>query len=184
MKQRALFLDRDGVININHGYVHEPERFDFIDGIFELCRYAQHLGYLLIVVTNQSGIGRGYYTEYDFLNLTEWMKQQFTDRGIHIDAVYFCPDHPEHGQGQYRRDSDCRKPKPGMILKAIREFDIDPGSSVLIGDKESDITAGRAAKITNLILLTNRTTENNSSGHKISCLQEAIELLNINEIEK
>jgi D-glycero-D-manno-heptose 1,7-bisphosphate phosphatase len=156
MKRRALFLDRDGVINVNHGYVHTPENFDFIDGIFDVCRQAQRLGYLLIVVTNQAGIGRGYYTEEDFLHLTEWMKQQFRQQGITIDAVYFCPDHPEHGQGQYRRDSDCRKPKPGMILKAIEQFDIDPSSSVLIGDKESDMTAGQSAKISKLIFLSEK----------------------------
>lgn len=156
MKRRALFLDRDGVINVNHGYVHTPEKFDFIDGIFDVCRHAQHLGYLLIVVTNQAGIGRGYYSEDDFLHLTEWMKQQFRHQGINIDAVYFCPYHPEHGRGQYRRDSDCRKPKPGMILKAIDEYDIDPSSSILIGDKESDMAAGEAAGISKLLFLSDQ----------------------------
>lgn len=177
MKRRALFLDRDGVINVNHGYVHTPENFDFIDGIFDVCRHAQHLGYLLIIVTNQAGIGRGFYTEDDFLRLTEWMKQQFRYQGININAVYFCPDHPEHGQGQYRRDSDCRKPKPGMILKAIEQFNIDPSTSVLIGDKESDITAGRAAKIETLMLLTNESITATANCSRLSSLYEACNLI-------
>lgn len=177
MKRRALFLDRDGVINVNHGYVHTPEKFDFIDGIFDLCRHAQHLGYLLIVVTNQAGIGRGYYTEADFLGLTDWMKQQFKHQGVNIDAVYFCPDHPEHGLGQYRKDSDCRKPKPGMFLKAIEQFDIDPSSSVMIGDKESDITAGRAAKVKTLMLLTNESITATVNCITVSSLYEACNLL-------
>lgn len=149
---RALFLDRDGVININHGYVHKPENFDFVEGIFEICRTAQERGYLLIVVTNQAGIGRGYYTEQTFLDLTSWMKQQFSNQGVVISGVYFCPDHPVHGLGQYKRESPFRKPAPGMILAAAQDYNIDLATSVLIGDKGSDIQAGRAAGIRDNIL--------------------------------
>lgn len=143
----ALFLDRDGVINIDHAYVHRPEEFEFIDGIFTLCRKAKQLGYLIIVITNQAGIGRGYYTEGDFLKLTDWMNDTFLDEGVTIDKVYFCPYHPEHGVGEYKRESDCRKPEPGMIIKAVEEHDIDLSRSVLVGDKESDIKAGLTAGV-------------------------------------
>lgn len=147
MTRRALFLDRDGVINVDHDYVCRREQFEFIDGIFELCRSAAELGYLIIVVTNQAGIGRGYYSEQEFLDLTEWMCGVLWDRGAPIGKVYFCPFHPEHGIGRYKADSVDRKPGPGMILQAAQEFDIDLKTSVLVGDKETDIQAGVAAGI-------------------------------------
>lgn len=146
-RRPALFLDRDGVINVDHAYVGKQEDFEFVDGIFELCRSAKELGYLIFVVTNQAGVGRGYYTEQDFLNLTDWMSDGFKMQGINIDKVYFCPSHPEHGIGKYKVDSPNRKPNPGMILQAIDEFEIDLARSVLVGDKESDIQAGIAAGV-------------------------------------
>ena len=143
----ALFLDRDGVINIDHAYVCRQEDFEFVDGIFELCRNAKRLGYLIFVITNQAGIGRGYYTEQDFLRLTDWMCGRFATEGAVIDRVYFCPFHPEHGVGHYKADSPFRKPGPGMILQARDEFDVDLARSVLVGDRESDIQAGIAAGV-------------------------------------
>ncbi|MEQ1527198.1 MAG: HAD family hydrolase [Gallionella sp.] len=144
---RALFLDRDGVINIDHAYVCTQDEFQFIDGIFEVCRCAQELGYLIFVITNQAGIGRGYYTEQTFLNLTDWMCGAFKSEGVSIDKVYFCPFHPEHGVGRYKIDSPFRKPGPGMILQAAAEFGVDLKHSILLGDKESDIGAGLAAGV-------------------------------------
>ncbi len=144
-RHRALFLDRDGVINVEKNYVHRIEDFEFMDGIFELCRQAQELGFRLVVITNQAGIGRGYYTEDDFSRLTRWMLERFAERGIGIDRVYHCPYHPTAGIGEYRRDSFDRKPNPGMILKAAEELRLDLARSVLVGDKESDLQAGRAA---------------------------------------
>lgn len=143
----ALFLDRDGVINIDHAYVSKPEDFEFVEGIFELCRAAKQLGYLIFVVTNQAGIGRGYYTELDFLKLSDWMCGVFKAQGVDIDKVYFCPSHPEHGVGQYKVDSHYRKPGPGMILQAVDEFGVDLTRSMLVGDKETDIQAGVAAGV-------------------------------------
>jgi D-glycero-D-manno-heptose 1,7-bisphosphate phosphatase len=152
--QRALLLDRDGVINADHGYVFQQSEFRFIDGIFELCRFARQQGFLVLVVTNQAGIGRGYYTEEDFLCLTAWMCQIFVEAGAPIEKVYFCPTHPEHGLGEYRRVSAFRKPGPGMILQAAREYGLDLGASVLVGDKESDMLAGAAAGVgCNLLFL-------------------------------
>jgi len=146
-KRRALFLDRDGVINVDHGYVYQPEQFEFIEGIFELCQYAVQREYLIFVVTNQAGIGRGYYTEQKFHELTRWMCEEFSKRNINIKHVYFCPYHEEYGVGEYKKHSIDRKPEPGMILQAAKEFDIDLANSVLVGDKETDIQAGIAAGI-------------------------------------
>jgi D-glycero-D-manno-heptose 1,7-bisphosphate phosphatase len=152
-KAKALFLDRDGVINIDRSYVHSPDEFHFTDGIFELCRAAQILGYLLIVVTNQAGIARGYYTESAFLDLTDWMIHRFAERQIQIARVYYCPYHPVHGVGGYKRDSADRKPRPGMLLRARADFDLDLASSVLVGDTLSDIHAAKAAAVGLRILL-------------------------------
>lgn len=146
-RHQALFLDRDGVINIDHAYVCKQENFEFVADIFDLCRTAKQHGYLIFVVTNQAGIGRGFYTEQDFLKLTEWMCGIFNAHGVVIDKVYYCPFHPEHGIGHYKIDSPHRKPAPGMILQAAHEFDVDLAISVLVGDKESDIQAGVAAGV-------------------------------------
>ena len=133
--RKALFLDRDGVINVEKHYLHKIEDFEFIPGIIEVMRQYQQEGYALVVVTNQSGIGRGYYTEEAFWQLTEWMNQSLAVYGVIIDGVYFSPYHPEKGVGEYRRESDCRKPGPGMLLKAAEEMELDLGASMLLGDK-------------------------------------------------
>lgn len=140
--KKALFLDRDGVINVDKAYVFRIDDFEFIPGIFELCRKYRSEGYLIIVITNQAGIARGLYTEKDFEELTLWMTDQFRDRGIEIAKVYHCPHHP-----YFTGPCDCRKPEPGMLLHAVRDFDLDISQCVLIGDKESDLEAGRRAGI-------------------------------------
>ena len=143
----ALFLDRDGVINVDHGYVHKPEQVSFIPGIFELVARARAAGMAVVVVTNQAGIGRGYYSEADFLAFTAWMQAAFERRGAPIDRVYFCPDHPEHGLGAYKRDTPMRKPGPGMLLQAAQELQLDLARSVMVGDTENDMLAGIAAGV-------------------------------------
>lgn len=145
--RRALFLDRDGVINVNHGYVWTPERTDFIEGIFDLVRLAREKAYRIIVVTNQAGIARGYYSEQQFKNYMAWMGQVFKERGAALDAVYYCPHHPTEGIGDYLKTCECRKPAPGMILQAQREHGIELEKSIMIGDKLSDIIAANAAGI-------------------------------------
>lgn len=152
--RKALFLDRDGVINVEKNYVYRIEDFEFMPGIFDLCATARDLGFRLIVITNQAGIGRGYYTETDFQQLSAWMLEQFRANGIEIDRVYHCPYHPTAGVGAYRQESFDRKPNPGMILKAQKDFDLELSQCALIGDKSSDIEAGRAAGVGHLVKLT------------------------------
>ncbi len=156
--RRALLLDKDGVINIDHGYVCSAERTEFIGGIFDLCGMASRLGYLVVLVTNQAGIGRGYYTEDDFHAYMRWLRTEFQKRGTQIDAVKYCPHHPVHGRGAYRCVCACRKPAPGMIIEARDEFDLDLAHSILVGDKASDLEAGQRAGVGTRIqaLLANR----------------------------
>jgi D-glycero-D-manno-heptose 1,7-bisphosphate phosphatase len=152
-EKRALFLDRDGVINVDHGYVCTPERTEFVEGIFDLCRLASQRGYLVVVITNQAGIARGYYSEQEFLAYMNWMRSAFAERGARLDAVYYCPHHPVEGKGQYLRACDCRKPAPGMILAAERDLGLDLSRSVFVGDSLSDVQAGAAAGVGTCIRL-------------------------------
>ncbi len=140
--QKALFLDRDGVINVEKDYLYKIDDFEFIDGIFDLCKYYLNEEYIIIVVTNQSGIARNYYTEDDFNKLTRWMSSQFLKEGIKISRVYHCPHHPD-----ISGSCSCRKPKPGMLLEAQKEFNLNLENSLIIGDKERDIEAGLNAGV-------------------------------------
>lgn len=146
-KRKALFLDRDGVINVNHGYVHTADATDWVPGIFELVRQAHLQDYLPVVVTNQAGIGRGYYSEDDFLAYTAWIHGCFAARGTPLLATYWCPHHPQAGTGNYNVACHCRKPAPGMLLAAIERFDIDPARSLLLGDSATDVAAAQAAGV-------------------------------------
>lgn len=157
----ALFLDRDGVINFNYGYVHKPENFDFLPEIFDLCRFANQRNYLVILVTNQSGIGRGFYTEKQFHELTSWMIDSFKEKNIIIDGVFYSPFHPKHGKGKYLLKEDTRKPGSGMFEEAFRAFNINKDNSIMIGDKITDIEAGQLAGIKNNLLLSNNTSKLN-----------------------
>ena len=179
-QKRAVFLDRDGVINVNHGYVHDTENFEFIDGIFEVARAAHASGYKLIVITNQSGIGRGYYSEQQFNQLTEWMCNEFLNAGAPIEKVYFSPFHPTAGLGAYKKDDVSRKPRPGMINQAQREMNLDLRSSILIGDNASDIQAGIAAGIGSNILFSQKQPPEltGRSYHIIKILREALPFIN------
>ena len=139
---KALFLDRDGVVNVDKGYVYLRKQFEFSESIFDLCRKYASEGYIILIITNQAGIAKGLYTEVDFKKLTAWMLKQFRKHGIIISKVYHCPHHPD-----IDGLCECRKPAPGMILQAIREFDLDISECILIGDKETDLEAGRRAGI-------------------------------------
>lgn len=137
LMQKVLFLDRDGVINVEKDYLYKIEDFEFIDGIMDLCHYYQSESYKIIVVTNQSGIAREYYNEVDFSILSLWMVEEFAKFGVTISAVYHCPHHPS-----ISGICDCRKPNPGMLIEANKKFSIDFENSLIIGDKERDIEAG------------------------------------------
>jgi len=151
--RRAAFLDRDGVINVDHGYVHRREDFRFVPGTLAACAQLHRLGFVLVVVTNQSGIGRSLYDEDDYRRLTEWMRGEFAAAGAPLAGVYHCPHHPQAVLPQYRHACDCRKPAPGMLLAAARELSLDLGRSVLFGDKASDIEAAVAAGVPQRVLL-------------------------------
>jgi D-glycero-D-manno-heptose 1,7-bisphosphate phosphatase len=143
--RRAVFLDRDGVVNVNHGYVHSAAETQWVNGIFTLARTARSAGYALVVVTNQAGIGRGYYTSDDFVAYTKWVHGEFAAHGAPLLATYYCPHHPTEGVGAFRTECECRKPQPGMLLKAAAQWNIDLRSSMLLGDHVSDIAAAAAA---------------------------------------
>ena len=149
----ALFLDRDGVINHELGYLHDPADVLFVDGIIPLCQSAQALGYKLVVVTNQSGIARGFYTEAQFHRLMDFIRAELAKHSVTLDAVYFCPYHPVHGIGEYQREHPDRKPSPGMLLRAAEELAIDLSKSVLVGDRCSDIAAANSAGLWQAFLL-------------------------------
>ena len=134
---KALFLDRDGTINVDYGYVYQIEKFEFINGIFELCQKAQEKGYLIIVITNQSGIARNYYKDEDFYILNKFMIDEFASKGIKITDVFYCPD----------LDGERRKPNCGMFIEAKEKYNIDMKASISLGDNERDIEAAQKAGV-------------------------------------
>lgn len=173
MGKKIIFLDRDGVINHEVGYLHKIEDFRFIDGVFAACLYFQSLGYKIVVVTNQSGIGRGYYQVQDFEAVNTWMLTQFKAQGVNILDVFFCPHGPEDG-------CECRKPKPGMLLQAKEKHDIDMPKSWMIGDKEADVKAANAAGIGHTILVKsghNIDEQNSNAEHILDSIKQAQEVV-------
>ena len=146
---QAIFFDRDGTLNEEVGYLWEIEKFKWIDGAREAIKLCNERGLLAVVVTNQSGIARGLYTAREVDNLHAFMQRELSEIGAHIDAFYYCPHHPD-----FSGECDCRKPKPGMILRACRELDINPAQSILFGDSTRDIEAAEAAGLLDGILFT------------------------------
>ena len=141
-ENKAVFLDRDGVINKDFGYVYKIEDFHMYDEVIPALKKLQDAGFKLIVITNQSGIGRGYYTEEDFKRVNDYMIKKLNENGVNIDKVYYCPHHPNGVIPKYKVVCNCRKPATGMIEEGIRDFNINTAKSFLIGDKETDIEAG------------------------------------------
>ena len=147
--RKTLFLDRDGVININHGYVYQQENFEFIKGIFSLCQQAQKKGYQIMIVTNQSGIAREYYSKPEFQQLSHWLEHEFYKKGIIVKQTLHCPHHPK-----FSHTCTCRKPKTGMIFKAQRRFKANLAQSIMIGDSLSDMQCAQRAKIKKSVFFT------------------------------
>ena len=170
---KVIFLDRDGVVNQEVGYVYKTSAFKFIDGIFQACQYFQSHGYKMVIITNQSGISRGYYSENDFKILTEWMLKQFLIEDINILDVLHCPHGPESR-------CSCRKPSPGMLLRAKSLYNIDMQYSWMIGDKEEDIKTANAAGINNTILVKSGHAideQNSNAKYILKSIQESIEII-------
>lgn len=145
--QRAVFLDRDGVINVDHGFVHKVEDFHFVPGSADAMRRLQAAGWRLVVVTNQSGLARGLYAMADYERFTAHLQNQLAAHGVRVDALLHCPHLPDAEVAAYRMQCDCRKPGPGMLLRAARELSLDLGASAIVGDRLSDVQAGRAAGV-------------------------------------
>jgi len=151
MARPAVFLDRDGTLNVEKEYLHRWEDWEWIPGAIDAIRRLNEAGYLVIVTTNQSGVARGYYAEADVERLHRQVDEDLAHHGAHIDAYYYCPHHPQYGE---IRDCDCRKPEPGMLLAAAREHDIDLEHSFMIGDKAADVEAALAVGATPILVLT------------------------------
>lgn len=143
--RKAVFLDRDGTLNEEVQYLHRPEDFAFIPGAAESVRRLREAGYLAIVVTNQSGVARGYFSEAAVLELHRHIQRELSAAGTAIDAFYFCPHHPDAVKAEYRRNCDCRKGKPGMLLQAAQDHNLDLGASWMVGDKLADVEAALRA---------------------------------------
>lgn len=143
----AAFLDRDGVLNVDAGYVHRVDQFRWIDGAKEAVRLLNDRGYYVFVVTNQAGVARGYYAEDAVRSLHDWMARELAALGAHVDRFEYCPDHPEAVLDAYRRDNPRRKPGPGMLLDCLGAFTVDLSRSFLIGDRQSDLEAAAAAGV-------------------------------------
>ena len=147
MSKPAIFLDRDGVINEDTGYVSQVDDFHFLPGVIEALQLLKKKGYLLIVVTNQSGIARGYYTEEQMQTLHDWLQAELAKRDAKIDQIYHCPFHEDGTIPRYTKDSYDRKPKPGMLIRAMTDFPVIKERSFLIGDKQADLEAAKAAGV-------------------------------------
>lgn len=181
-KRRAVFLDRDGTINLEKDYLYRPEDLEFIPGAPQAIARLNQAGLLVIVVTNQSGVARGYFSVEDVNRLHQSMQQRLVEVGAHIDAFYLCPHHPDKGLGAYRGDCECRKGKPGMLIQAAVEWDIDLPGSFMVGDKESDLAAGIAAGCRSFLVttgygeeqrsfaLTHNVAVCNDLGQAVSCI--------------
>ena len=179
MQNRGLLLDRDGVINVDHGYVGHTDKFQFRDGLFPFLRRAQDAGYRLAIVTNQSGIARGYFTVDDFNNLTAWMFKGLSAEGISIERVFVCFEHIDGKIPEYTRDSFWRKPNPGMVLEAVQKLRLDPARSALLGDKLTDMETAQRGGIKKCLWLSNKSEDRMEGVTTVGDFAEAAKALQL-----
>lgn len=183
--RKCIFLDRDGNINVEKDYLHKVEDFEFEEGALEAIRSFSETEYLIVVVTNQSGIARGYYTEEDLMKLHEYLGKRVEEAGGRIDGYYYCPHHPEKGIGEYKKECDCRKPEPGMFLAAKKDFDIDFENSIMVGDKMSDVEAGRRLGMRGILVRTGHgLSEEKKAGRDIEVYDSLYEFSRVFKSER
>jgi D-glycero-D-manno-heptose 1,7-bisphosphate phosphatase len=180
--RRAVFLDRDGTVNEEREYLFRIEDFTFIPGVPAAIRRLNEAGWLVVVVTNQSGVARGYYGEADVGRLHRHIQDELAAAGARIDGFYLCPHHPSEGIGEYRRDCDCRKGRPGMLLQAAAELGIDLARSYMVGDKVADVEAAEGAGCTPLLVLTGYGAEESrrlpaQRARRFAALPEAVDFV-------
>ena len=178
MSKPAVFIDRDGTINVEKNYLHRYEDWEWTPGAINAIKVLNDAGFLVIVVTNQAGVARGMYGEDDILRLHEQVDRELASHGAHVDGYYYCPHHPDHGE---TRECECRKPEPGMLLEAQRDHDIDMNSSYMIGDKLSDVEAGMAAHVKSILVTTGYGAEAAAKlppdAHTAANLSEAVQMI-------
>lgn len=150
-RSKAVFFDRDGTLNVDTGYLHDKADFVWIEGAIEAIKRCRQAGFLVIVVTNQSGVARGYYTERDVNELHEWMNYELAQYGTRIDRFYYCPHHPVATVAAYQKNCHCRKPHTGMIDAACADFNIDRNRSWLVGDRPTDMQTAEAAGLRGIL---------------------------------
>ena len=184
MSNKAIFLDRDGTINVDKGFVYKISDFEFLPGAIEGLKLLQEAGFLLIIITNQSGIARGYYTEEDFESLNSWMLIELEKHGVYINAVYYCPHLPiEQGENippelkQYRINCSCRKPKLELFERAIKDFDIDLSQSFAIGDKPRDCAICEVTNCRGFLITKNMQKDKQTASTLLDAAEKIIEVI-------
>ncbi len=182
--RKAVFFDRDGVINIDYGFVGKIENYDLVPGVPQALHQLKELGYLLVLVTNQSGIARGKYTEADFFKVTQFLQENLRIADACFDGIYFCPHHPEAPLAQYRQECECRKPKPGMFKKAAQDLGIDLNKSIMVGDHATDLMAAKNAGISNLYLVGEHIKTEKEQVEGCICYKDLSEMVHNFESEK
>ena len=165
MANKAVFFDRDGTLNVDIHYLHRPEDFQWMPEAREAVKYVNEHGYLAIIVTNQSGVARGYYPECDVVRVYDWMNEQLEGIGAHFDALYYCPHHPEAAIERYRRPCRCRKPQTGLVDAACACYGIDRSASLLVGDSTSDMLCAQSAGVRGVRY---------AGGSLLDCVRQAI----------
>lgn len=185
--KKAIFLDRDGTINVDKHYLYRKEDFEFIPGVVKALKQLTEMGYLLIIVTNQSGIARGYYSEEDLLALNEWLISTLHEQKANIEDIFYCPHLPDAKVEKYRKDCTCRKPEIGMFLQAVEKYDIDLSKSYAVGDRMRDLSICFQSSCNGILVGKNQEEQECETSNKITrydTLLEAVKYIRKKEEEE